>query len=101
MKGDKQCILVENGLHNIPVCMLYSQFWYDLFLTSIVQHFLWDFCFADPYKAVSYNTLHSDDLSKWGKHLWVLLLKVLEDAGALGKVTQWCVLLIPLLLFLC
>lgn len=54
-----------------------------------VQHFLWDFRFSDPYKAISYDTLHSDDLGKWGKHLWVLLLKpVLENAGALGKVTH-------------
>jgi hypothetical protein len=55
-----------------------------------LQHFLWDFHFSDPYKAISYDTLHSDDLGKWGKHLWVLLLKpILEDAGTRGKVTHW------------
>ena len=54
-----------------------------------MQHFLWDFHFSDPYKAISYDTLHSDDLGKWGKHLWVLLLKpVLEDTGSRGKVTH-------------
>jgi hypothetical protein len=55
---------------------------------SVLQHFLWDFRFSDPYKAISYDTLHSDDLGKWGKHLWVLLLQVLENGGTLGKVTQ-------------
>ena len=60
---------------------------------------MWDFRFADPYKAISYDTLHSDDLGKWGKHLWELLLKVLEDAGARGKVTQRCVMLIHAFLF--
>jgi hypothetical protein len=61
---------------------------------------LWDFRFADPYKAVSYDTLHSDDLGKWGKHLWELLLKVLEDAGARGKVTQRCGAHPPVFIFL-
>ena len=51
-------------------------------LIRCVQHFLWGFRFSDPYKAISYDTLHSDDLGKWGKHLWALLLNsVLEDAG--------------------
>ena len=54
-----------------------------------MQHFLWDFRFSDPYKTISYDTLRSDDLGKWGKHLWVLLLKpVLEDTGSRGKVTH-------------
>ena len=62
-----------------------------------MQHFLWDFHFSDPYKAISYDTLHSDDLGKWGKHLWDLLLTVLEDAK--GQVTKRCVMLVSLSLF--
>ncbi|KAL1754470.1 hypothetical protein FB107DRAFT_275798 [Schizophyllum commune] len=50
-------ILKNNGLHN-------------------VKHFAWDMAFSDPYRALSYDTLHSDDLGKWGDHLWELLLKV-------------------------
>ncbi|KAF8804429.1 hypothetical protein BYT27DRAFT_7106963 [Phlegmacium glaucopus] len=65
-KGAKEKILKDNGMHNI-------------------EHFLWDFRFSDPYRAYSYDTLHSDDLGKWGKHLWVLLLNVLEEIGAKGK----------------
>ena len=65
-----------------------------------MQHFLWEFRFSDPYKAISYDTLHSDDLGKWGKHLWALLLKVLEDAGAKGNVTKRCMMLVFPSLFL-
>ena len=53
-----------------------------------LQHFLWDFQFSDPYRAYSYDTLHSDDLGKWGKHLWELTLSILEESGAKGKLTQ-------------
>ncbi|KAF8798517.1 hypothetical protein BYT27DRAFT_7122716 [Phlegmacium glaucopus] len=59
-KTAKEKVLKDNGMHNI-------------------EHFLWDFRFSDPYQAYSYDTLHSDDLGKWGKHLWVLLLNVLEE----------------------
>ncbi|KDR73369.1 hypothetical protein GALMADRAFT_72471, partial [Galerina marginata CBS 339.88] len=54
-KTEKEKILQAFGLHDI-------------------QHFLWDFRFSDPYAASSYDTLHSDDLGKWGKHMWELLL---------------------------
>jgi hypothetical protein len=37
--------------------------------------------------ASSYDTLHSDDLGKWGKHLWELLLEVLEWSKGLGQLT--------------
>ena len=78
---------MKYGLHDISVCLHHLKSWSAL-ITNM-QHFLWDFCFSDPYKAISYDTLHSDDLGKWGKHLWVLLLKpILEDAGAQGKVTD-------------
>ncbi|KAJ7633731.1 hypothetical protein B0H17DRAFT_1023714 [Mycena rosella] len=59
-KAEKEEILKKNGLHGI-------------------KHFLWDFRFSDPYAAYSYDTLHSDDLGKWGHHLWTLLLQVLEE----------------------
>jgi hypothetical protein len=86
-KADRQRILVKYGLHDIPVRLLHLKS--RSALIHNVQHFLWDFRFSDPYKAISYDTLHSDDLGKWGKHLWVLLLDpVLEDARARGKVTQ-------------
>ncbi|KAI4294699.1 hypothetical protein K525DRAFT_290407 [Schizophyllum commune Loenen D] len=52
-------ILKDNGLHN-------------------VEHFAWDIAFSDPYRALSYDTLHSDDLGKWGDHLWELLLDVVS-----------------------
>ncbi|KAF8980125.1 hypothetical protein BDQ17DRAFT_1517813 [Cyathus striatus] len=58
-KVTKEKILQGYGLHNI-------------------NHFLWDFQFSDPYAASSYDTLHSDDLGKWGKHLWNLVLEILE-----------------------
>ena len=53
-----------------------------------LQHFLWGFWFSDLYKAYSYDTLHSDDLGKWGKHIWELLLQVLEDLGMKGALTK-------------
>ncbi|KDR66778.1 hypothetical protein GALMADRAFT_147642 [Galerina marginata CBS 339.88] len=68
-KVAKEKILIDNGMHNI-------------------EHFLWDFRFSDPYRAYSYDTLHSDDLGKWGKHLWLLTLDVLEKYSVKGKVTQ-------------
>ncbi|KAJ7204211.1 hypothetical protein C8J57DRAFT_1454650 [Mycena rebaudengoi] len=58
-KTKKEAILKDSGLHDI-------------------EHFLWDFRFSDPYTAYSYDTLHSDDLGKWGHHLWDLLLDELE-----------------------
>ncbi|KAJ7031237.1 hypothetical protein C8F04DRAFT_1211531 [Mycena alexandri] len=65
-KTEREAILKKNGLHGI-------------------DHFLWDFRFSDPYTAYSYDTIHSDDLGKWGHHLWPLLLDVLE--GLSGKST--------------
>ncbi|KAL1740762.1 hypothetical protein HDZ31DRAFT_46862 [Schizophyllum fasciatum] len=50
-------ILKDNGLHD-------------------VEHFAWNIAFSDPYRALTYDTLHSDDLGKWGAHLWELLLAV-------------------------
>ncbi|KAG1841456.1 hypothetical protein C8R48DRAFT_751177 [Suillus tomentosus] len=41
--------------------------------------FFWSLPHLDPYLASSYNKLHADDLGKFGKHLWWLLLSILED----------------------
>ncbi|KAJ7092944.1 hypothetical protein B0H15DRAFT_938487 [Mycena belliarum] len=53
-----------------------------------VKHFLWDFRFSDPYAAYSYDTLHSDDLGKWGHHLWPLLLDALENLQQKGTFAE-------------
>lgn len=68
-KTEKEKNLQSHGLHDI-------------------HHFLWDFRFSDPYAASSYDTLHSDDLGKWGHHLWELLLNVLEELKCKGAWTQ-------------
>ncbi|KAJ7655541.1 hypothetical protein B0H17DRAFT_956309 [Mycena rosella] len=64
-KKAKEEILKKHGLHG-------------------TAHFLWGFRFSDPYAAYAYDTLHSDDLGKWGHHIWPLLLEVLEDVGGKG-----------------
>lgn len=53
-----------------------------------LQHFLWDVRFSDPYAAYSYDTLHSDDLGKWGHHLWPLLLDELEKLKQKGPFAE-------------
>ncbi|KAJ7455773.1 hypothetical protein FB451DRAFT_1515464 [Mycena latifolia] len=65
----KENILKGHGLHGI-------------------EHFLWDFRFSDPYAAYSYDTLHSDDLGKWGDHLWPLLLAQLEELNQKGPFAE-------------
>ncbi|KAA1474760.1 hypothetical protein DENSPDRAFT_906474 [Dentipellis sp. KUC8613] len=44
-----------------------------------VENAFWSIANSDPYAALSYDTLHSDDIGKWGKHLWPLLLQVLSN----------------------
>ncbi|KAJ7656193.1 hypothetical protein B0H17DRAFT_956145, partial [Mycena rosella] len=68
-KGDREDLLKSYGLHGI-------------------EHFLWEFRFSDPYAAYSYDTLHSDDLGKWGAHLWPLLLEKLEELKAKGPFAE-------------
>ncbi|KAJ7125922.1 hypothetical protein C8R44DRAFT_702274 [Mycena epipterygia] len=68
-KTDKETILKNYGLHD-------------------VQHFLWRFRFSDPYAAYSYDTLHSDDLGKWGHHIWPLLLDELETLKQKGPLAE-------------
>ncbi|KAF8214604.1 hypothetical protein K438DRAFT_1562992 [Mycena galopus ATCC 62051] len=68
-KTGKEELLKNHGLHGI-------------------KHFLWGFRFSDPYAAYSYDTLHSDDLGKWGHYLWVLLLEVLEELQGKGSLAE-------------
>ncbi|KAJ7746517.1 hypothetical protein B0H14DRAFT_2406480 [Mycena olivaceomarginata] len=68
-KTAKEDILKSHGLHD-------------------VQHFLWDYRFSDPYAAYSYDLLHSDDLGKWGHHIWPLLLDVLEGLKQKGPFAE-------------
>ena len=91
-KVKKDKILQDHGLHDIEVGLNKPHpIDYPPNLLGC-QHFLWDFRFSDPYKALSYDTLHSDDLGKWGKHIWELLLQVLEDLGMKGALTKLWVL---------
>lgn len=65
---ERDQILKDNGLH-------------------LVKHFLWEYDHSDPYHAYSYDTLHSDDGGKWGRHLWLLVKKVVEEAGWSSRVS--------------
>jgi hypothetical protein len=47
--------------------------------------------FSDPYKAISYDKLHVDDLGRFGDHLWGLIVDVLKVYGLLGLLNQKCV----------
>ncbi|KAJ7241737.1 hypothetical protein C8J57DRAFT_1726504 [Mycena rebaudengoi] len=46
-----------------------------------VEQILWEFAHSDPYKAVSYDTLHWTDLGKFGKHLWIVIKMELTNLG--------------------
>ncbi|KAG1829953.1 hypothetical protein EV424DRAFT_1583845 [Suillus variegatus] len=50
-------------------------------------NFFWSLPHSDPYLAISYDKLHADDLGKFGKHLWRLLLSILEDLNVKGQLT--------------
>jgi hypothetical protein len=53
---------------------------------------LWAFGFSDPYKAVSYDTLHWTDEGKFGKHLWEVVKSVLDKAGKSNEFNDWYIL---------
>ncbi|KAG9085669.1 hypothetical protein FRC06_003502 [Ceratobasidium sp. 370] len=41
---------------------------------------------TNPFQALSYDTLHNDDLGRWGKHIWTLLKgRVSVEPGAMVK----------------
>ncbi|KAJ7709357.1 hypothetical protein B0H14DRAFT_2415016, partial [Mycena olivaceomarginata] len=69
-KRDKEEILRGAGLHD-------------------VEQILWEFGRSDPYKAVSYDTLHWDDGGKFGRHLWVCTKQVLKDLGKTNEFNKW------------
>ncbi|KAF8583578.1 hypothetical protein K439DRAFT_1348293, partial [Ramaria rubella] len=48
---------------------------------GLFQNAFWFIANSDPHLANSYDLLHADDIGKWGKHLWPLLLEVLEKKG--------------------
>ncbi|CUA68688.1 hypothetical protein RSOLAG22IIIB_08058 [Rhizoctonia solani] len=37
---------------------------------------------TNVFKALSYDTLHTDDLGRWGKHIWPLLKAQIQDEGS-------------------
>ncbi|KAF8523299.1 hypothetical protein BU17DRAFT_63874 [Hysterangium stoloniferum] len=63
-------ILRDNGLH-------------------IVDNAFWTIANSDPYSAVSYDTLHSDDLGKWGDHLFPKMVEVLCNMKQGGKFSEF------------
>ncbi|KAG2148877.1 hypothetical protein DEU56DRAFT_729847 [Suillus clintonianus] len=67
-KSGSERILQQNGLHKNV-------------------NFFWSLPHSDPYRAISYDKLHADDLGKFGKHLWRLLLSILEDLNVKGQLT--------------
>ncbi|EGO31125.1 hypothetical protein SERLADRAFT_432782 [Serpula lacrymans var. lacrymans S7.9] len=52
------------------------------------KNFFWSLDHSDPYCSISYDKLHSDDLGKWGKHIWPLLLTVLAENGNKGHMAR-------------
>jgi len=37
--------------------------------------------YSDPYRALRYDALHSDDLGKWAHHLWDVVKTAIKDNG--------------------
>lgn len=37
---------------------------------------------TNVFEALSYDTLHCDDLGRWGKHIWVLLQEQLNEESS-------------------
>ncbi|KAJ7253263.1 hypothetical protein C8J57DRAFT_1660481 [Mycena rebaudengoi] len=52
------------------------------------ENVFWAFANSDPYRAYSYDTLHADDLGKWGKHIYPLLIEVLTERGTVATFAQ-------------
>ncbi|KAF8587172.1 hypothetical protein K439DRAFT_1645943 [Ramaria rubella] len=68
-KAEDERILQQHGLH-------------------LVENAFWFIAKSDPYLANSYDLLHADDIGKWGKHLWPLLLEVLGDLKKKGDLSK-------------
>ncbi|EJD47187.1 hypothetical protein AURDEDRAFT_62451, partial [Auricularia subglabra TFB-10046 SS5] len=74
---ERKSILKEHGLHG-------------------AEQFLWGFSYSDPYAAYAYDVLHTDDLGKFGYHLWGLLtdefkkLKITHSVDRnMSKMPRW------------
>ncbi|KAJ7221434.1 hypothetical protein GGX14DRAFT_388602 [Mycena pura] len=74
-KGDKERVLRGKGMHN-------------------VEQIQWDFQRSDPYKAVSYDTLHWAEGGTFGRHLWVVVKQTLTDLRASDDFNK-CMAAIP------
>ncbi|KAF8581179.1 hypothetical protein K439DRAFT_1647974 [Ramaria rubella] len=68
-KAEVEKILWQHGLH-------------------LVENAFWFIANSDPYLANSYDLLHADDIGKWGKHLWPLLLEVLGNLKKKGDLSK-------------
>ncbi|KAF8584946.1 hypothetical protein K439DRAFT_1646749 [Ramaria rubella] len=68
-KAEVEKILRQHGLH-------------------LVENAFWFIANSDPYLANSYDLLHVDDIGKWGKHLWPLLLEVLGNLKKKGDLSK-------------
>ncbi|KAJ7768112.1 hypothetical protein DFH07DRAFT_1008731 [Mycena maculata] len=68
-KTDQERLLQSNGLH-------------------LTENFFWSLSNSDPYQSYTYDVLRCDDLGKWGKHLWPLLLQVLQQRGYKGRLAM-------------
>ncbi|KAF8584403.1 hypothetical protein K439DRAFT_1646930 [Ramaria rubella] len=68
-KAEVERILRQHGLH-------------------LIENAFWFIANSDPYLANSYDLLHADDIGKWGKHLWPLLLEVLGDLKKKGDLSK-------------
>ncbi|KAF8582039.1 hypothetical protein K439DRAFT_1647685 [Ramaria rubella] len=67
-KKDMESILKEHGLH-------------------LVMNAFWFIANSDSHLECSYDLLHADDIGKWGKHLWPLLLEILGTLKKKGELS--------------
>lgn len=84
-KTASETILRDHGLHATEVCLLLYRLPNCL---PFSQNFFWSVANSDPYKAWAYDTLHVDDCGKWGKHLWPLVLSVLDELSLKGALSK-------------
>jgi len=77
-----EAILEDHGLHKIIVSfsIVPSR---NKFHLNLSKECFWSIANSDPYRVVSYDTLHSDDIGKW-EHLWPLRLDVLGNLRKKG-----------------
>ena len=84
-KAIAEDILKTHGLHKVIVCIPSfprKEVSSDL---APFKNAFWSIANSDPYCAASYDMLHSDDLGKWGKHLWPLTLDILGKLRKKGE----------------